>query len=71
MDPTELEKRLIELEIKMGFSEDLLDGLNQTIYRQQQRIEALQGLVHALRQQIATHQPGETRTLSEELPPHY
>ena len=35
------EQRLTELEIRSGFAEDLLDTLNQTVYRQQQQIDGL------------------------------
>ena len=33
------DRRLNELEIKASFTEDLLDQLNLTIYRQQQQIQ--------------------------------
>ncbi|MEY5009130.1 MAG: Protein SlyX [Verrucomicrobiota bacterium] len=36
-----LENRLVDLETKAGFSEDLLDQLNAQVYRQQQQIDAL------------------------------
>jgi SlyX protein len=38
--PNPIENRLIDLEIKAGFTEDLLDQLNAQVYRQQQ-IDAL------------------------------
>ena len=34
-----MEARLTELEVKLGFAEDLLDALNRTVYRQQQQID--------------------------------
>ena len=36
-----LHDRVMELEIKASYSEDLLEQLNLTIYRQQQQIDAL------------------------------
>ena len=39
--PTLIENRLVDLEIKAGFTEDLLDQLNAQVYRQQQQIDAL------------------------------
>ena len=35
------EDRITNLEIKLSFTEDLIDQLNQTIYKQQQQIEFL------------------------------
>lgn len=61
-------QRLEALEVKAAFTEDLLDQLNLTIYRQQLQIEQLQRELQALRQQ----QPeGGARSLRDELPPHY
>lgn len=67
---SELENRLIDLESKLAFSEDLLEELNRLVYRQQQQIELLAGEVRALRDQ-ARHQPQEQRSLRDEIPPHY
>ena len=36
--------RLTELEVKLSYSEDLLEQLNLTVYRQQQQIERLRRL---------------------------
>ncbi|MBN9338631.1 MAG: SlyX family protein [Comamonadaceae bacterium] len=63
-------QRLEALEVKAAFTEDLLDQLNLTIYRQQLQIEQLQRELQALRQQ----QPEggvAARSLRDELPPHY
>mgnify|MGYP000376121471 CR=1 FL=1 len=35
------DERITNLEVKLSFSEDLLEELNQTIYKQQQQIDAL------------------------------
>jgi SlyX protein len=67
-----MESRLAEIEIKLSFSEDLLEELNRTVFRQQQQIEQLQLELRALRQQLQTDAgPAQTRDLSEETPPHY
>ncbi len=61
-------QRLEALEVKAAFTEDLLDQLNLTIYRQQLQITQLQRELQALREQ----QPeGTPRSLRDELPPHY
>jgi SlyX protein len=67
-----LEQRLTELEIKASFNEDTLDQLNQVIVRQQQQIDLLSRTLSALRQQVASAaEPGASRSLRDELPPHY
>jgi len=66
-----MEARLNELEAKMVFAEDLIETLNQTVIRQQGQIDLLQQQIRLLHQQIKDAQPGETRTLRDELPPHY
>lgn len=70
-NPDELAQRVIELEIKASFAEDLLDQLNQTIYRQQQQIDLLQREVAALRTQVPEGSAAQARNLRDELPPHY
>ncbi|RZL99831.1 MAG: SlyX family protein [Variovorax sp.] len=63
--------RLTELEIKAAYTEDLLDQLNMTIYRQQQQIDALARQIHELRQQGTPDNSGASRSARDELPPHY
>ena len=36
-----IEDRITNLEIKLSFTEDLIEQLNQTVYKQQQQIEFL------------------------------
>ena len=66
-----MEDRLTELEIKLGFTEDLVEALNRTVFRQQQQIDALVEEVRTLRQQAKASQPEEFRSLRDEIPPHY
>ena len=66
-----MEHRVTELEIKLAFTEDLVEELNRTVYRQQQAIETLQRAVQELRLQIASAQPGEGSATQHEVPPHY
>ena len=64
------QERLEALEVKAAFTEDLLDQLNLTIYRQQQQIDGLLRAVTELRQQRPKGGTG-ARSLRDELPPHY
>jgi SlyX protein len=68
VDPTE--RRLIDLEVKASFAEDLLEQLNQAVYRQQQQIEQLARELAELRQRIPDE--GSTRpSTGDDQPPHY
>lgn len=67
--PETIDQRLTRLEIKASYAEDLLDTLNQTVYRQQEQIGQLLEAVRLLRQQAAD--TTVQRGLRDDLPPHY
>lgn len=73
MDTEEkLEARIAEIEAKLTLSEDLLETLNRTVYRQQQHIDRLEREVRALRDQVeAAAAAGEPGSPQDEVPPHY
>ena len=56
-----LQERIMELEIKASYTEDLLEQLNMTIYRQQQQIDALIGEVRELKRQAPADGSGGPR----------
>jgi len=66
-----MESRLTDLEIKAGFTEDTLEEINRTLYRQQQEIDQLRQELKILRQQVQASIPAEPRNLADEIPPHY
>jgi SlyX protein len=70
-----MKDRLTELEIKISLTEDLLEELNRTVYRQQQQIDLLQAqLRHVYGQMQAgvdAAESSEPRNLRDEIPPHY
>lgn len=66
-----VESRLTDLEIKISFTEDMVDELNRTVFRQQQQIDLLMLQIKALREQVRTAEPQEQRNLRDEIPPHY
>lgn len=66
-----MESRLVELEAKLSFAEDLLDTLNLTVFRQQQRIDLLERQVRLLHEQLQALRPREVGDPREEVPPHY
>ena len=72
-----LDERITNLEIKLSFSEDLIENLNQTIYKQQQQIDYLYRELKSLKEQVSASgsedMGGGTagRNLRDEIPPHY
>lgn len=71
LNAEQLEARIMELEVKASYTDDLLEELNMTIYRQQQQIDALLNEVRQLRQQVPEGGQAAPRNLRDELPPHY
>lgn len=67
------EDRLIEIESKLTFQEDLVQELNNIIYQQQKKIDRLEAVCNAL----VEHVKELSRTVAEggraanERPPHY
>jgi len=71
-DSEQVEQRLVALEIKASFTEDLVEQLNEVIVRQQQQLDLLINELRQLRQQVPTQSGnGEFRSLRDDLPPHY
>ena len=68
-NPQAWDERLTALEIKASFAEDLIDRLNDVIWRQQQQIDRLEREVASLRE--TTQAGAAPRSLRDELPPHY
>jgi len=65
------EDRFIDLEIKIGHQEHLVESLGQRIYEQQQQIDKLEQLCAALVQHIRTQPQAGGSQLPHEPPPHY
>ena len=66
-----MESRLEKIESKLSLAEDMLEELNKTVFRQHRRIDHLEQAVDALRHQVQTAMPAETRAPGDEVPPHY
>ncbi len=67
--------RLVALEVKASFTDDLVDELNRTVARQQQQIEALARELVRLRGQVEAmgerDGSGDGAGSRQEVPPHY
>ncbi len=66
-----LEDRLAEIEAKLMLSEDALDEVNRTVYRQQQLIERLQAELRSLQEVVEGAAGSEPAGPRDEVPPHY
>lgn len=62
--------RITNLEIKLSFAEDLIEKLNETVYKQQQQIEFLYRELKAIKEQASAGGSG-VGSLKDEIPPHY
>jgi len=67
-----LEDRIIELEIKQAYQEDLIQALNQVVADQQKQMGKLEEtckLLHEKIKSLAQNRPGPD--IIDERPPHY
>jgi len=68
----ELELRIIELETKQTFQDELLNELNDIVAEQSQTISVLLREAYELRQVVKNLAPSNLASQSEETPPpHY
>ncbi|WP_020562786.1 SlyX family protein [Methylosarcina fibrata] len=67
------DERIIELEIKAAYQDDLLQALNETVSRQQQQIDRLEATCHLLNERIKSlsAEIGSAEPSAPEIPPHY
>ena len=68
----QLESRIIELETKLAFQDDLLNDLNDVVAEQSQTVSVLTRELYELQQVVNRRAPPNTAAQSEETPPpHY
>jgi len=70
----DIERRLVDLEVKAAFAEDLVEQLNDIVVRQQAQIDALVRELGRLRDQAAadgSEALGRLGNSLDERPPHY
>jgi len=65
------EQRLTDIELKLTAMEDLVETLNNTVYRQQTSIERLQDLCTTLARRIHDMDNNAGGQAPDEKPPHY
>jgi SlyX protein len=67
-----IEERLVNIEAKITFQEDLIEELNKTVYQQQQKLDHLEAVCEALARRIQSlAEAGNERMPANERPPHY
>ena len=67
------ENRLIELEIKVAYQDDLLQTLNDIIATQQQQIDRLENAYNTMYERVnhLSQKLPEDGQTNYEIPPHY
>jgi len=66
------EARLIELETRLAYQEDLLQSLNQLAISQRDKLDALEATCRFLLERMRDmSQPGADPSPGYEIPPHY
>ncbi len=69
-----MEQKIIELETKFSFQEDLLHGLNDALIQQQRQLDQLRLDLERLQSQIVEQQEANrsgAENTQREKPPHY
>jgi len=67
-----LEERLVNIETKITFQEDLIEELNKTVYQQQNKLDRLERVCESLVRHIeALEEAGVEGKPANERPPHY
>jgi SlyX protein len=67
-----IEERLVNIETKISFQEDLIEELNKVIYQQQQRLDQLEAICTSLTRRIQSmDEAGNESKSVNERPPHY
>ncbi|MCF6224832.1 MAG: SlyX family protein [Xanthomonadales bacterium] len=68
-----MEHRLIELESRLAFQDDLIENLNEAVIRQQQQIERLELISKTLAERLRglSDSAGADDGQGHEVPPHY
>ena len=66
------EKRIVELETKLAYQEDMIHELNMTIFDQQKRLDQLEvAYKYLIAQTQEQSESVSTGKLADEKPPHY
>ena len=65
------DKKIIKLEEKIAYLQNMLDVMNMTVFRQQERIEELNELVKEININNSKNPNLEEDSSDKDKPPHY
>ncbi len=66
------EDRLVSIETKIAYQEDMIEELNKTVYQQQLKIDLLDENCRALARHLQSlAEAGNEAKVANERPPHY
>jgi SlyX protein len=65
------EDRIVDIEIKLTRSDDMLEALSRIVYEQQKKIDRLETLYTALLRRVPESEDSGTDRIENERPPHY
>jgi len=65
------EERLVKIETKISFQEDLIEELNKTVYQQQKQLERLHAICESLASHVDSLAAATEGKSAHERPPHY
>lgn len=71
IESMELEKRIIDLETKIAFQDQVIEDLNSAVIRQQKQIDHIEKAFAAFKSQAHAVQSGDNEIRPNEKPPHY
>jgi SlyX protein len=67
-----IEDRLVDIEMKITYQEDVVQELNKLVYQQQKRLAQLEQICESLVQHIRSlAQPAAEGNILNERPPHF
>lgn len=67
-----IEERLVNIETKITFQEDLIEELNKTVYQQQKKLCRLEAVCESLVRHLESlAEEGNAGKPASERPPHY
>ncbi|MGC2457214.1 MAG: SlyX family protein [Gallionellaceae bacterium] len=66
-----IEERLVKIETKISFQEDLIEELNKTVYQQQKKLERLEAICESLARHVESLAAATEGKPAHERPPHY
>ena len=67
-----IEERLINIETKITFQEDLIEDLNKLVYQQQKKLDRLEAICESLARHVESLSEAKNEGMPvNERPPHY